>query len=63
MTEDILYFNGIDGASGEYLIPPMTPEQISEIVRGEPRDAEQLQELKWWRQRRVTEATWALRKG
>ena len=55
MTEDILYFNGIDGASGDYLIPPMTPKQLSEIIQGEPRDADHLQELKWWRQRTTQE--------
>lgn len=55
MTEEYLVFNGIDGASGEYLLPPMTPRQLSEIVRGEPWDQEHLRELKWWYQR-VTQA-------
>jgi hypothetical protein len=56
MDEEYLIFNGIDGATGEYLLPQMTPQQLSEIiVGGEPRDSEHLQELKWWHQR-VTEA-------
>ena len=55
MTENNLYFNGIDGASGDYLIPPMSPEQLSEIIRGEPWDADHLQELRYWRQRTTQE--------
>ena len=47
MTGDNLYFNGIDGSTGKYLLEPMTPQQLSEIiVRGEPRDSEHLQDLK-----------------
>ena len=55
MSTERLFFNGINGASGDYLLPPMTPQQVSEIARGEPQDAEQIQELKWWYQR-VTQA-------
>jgi len=51
MSEKFLFLNGINGASGEYLLPPMTPQQISEIARGEPQDAQHLKELKWWYQR------------
>ena len=55
MTSELLCFNGIDGASGNYLLPEMTPGQIVEIARGEPRDAQHLKELKWWYQR-ITQA-------
>jgi len=51
MSSDMLTFNGINGASGEYLLPPMTPEEISAIIRGEERDEAQINELKRWYQR------------
>jgi hypothetical protein len=45
MTEDLLYFNGINGATGEYLLPPLPPKQISKIARGEQFDQLELIEL------------------
>lgn len=47
MSSDLLVFNGINGASGDYLLPPMTPEQIADIARGDRQDEEHLKELKW----------------
>ncbi|MBD2492788.1 C25 family cysteine peptidase [Nostoc sp. FACHB-280] len=44
LTEE-LYFNGIDAASGSYLLPPLTPEQLSRIAQGESFDPEELIEL------------------
>jgi hypothetical protein len=46
-----LIFNGIDGASGDYLLPPLTPRQVSEIAQGEPQDEAHIQELKVWYER------------
>jgi len=41
-----LYFNGIDGASGSYLLPPLTPEEVSRIAQGEDFDPIEISELK-----------------
>lgn len=45
--DEHLVFNGINGATGEYLLPEMTPEQISKVARGEPLDEAFQKELKW----------------
>jgi hypothetical protein len=42
---ELVVFNGIDGASGQYLLPPMSPEQIAKIVMAEPVDEQTLMEL------------------
>src|SRR5579863_6400511 len=62
MNADMLVFNGINGASGEYLLPPMTPQQVSAIVQGEQQDPEQLKELQWWYQR-ITQTTLGPKEG
>ncbi len=56
--ETTLYFNGINGASGEYELPPMTPHQLAQVVSGEEIDEGFLNELK---QRR--EAHWGVKEG
>ncbi|NJM12700.1 MAG: hypothetical protein HC889_13245 [Synechococcaceae cyanobacterium SM1_2_3] len=43
---DLLYFNGINGATGEYGFPPMTSEQFSACLRGEAAP-DNLDELKF----------------
>lgn len=43
---DLLYFNGINGATGEYSFPPMTSEQFSAYLRGEAAP-DNLDELKF----------------
>ncbi|MEH2421683.1 MAG: hypothetical protein V7K48_12405 [Nostoc sp.] len=45
MLNEHLYFNGIDGATGEYLLPPLTPEQVAKIAQGEEFNPAHLQEL------------------
>ena len=62
MNAENLVFNGINGATGNYLLPSMTPQQISEIIIGEKGDTEHIQELKWWFQR-VTQATLGAKEG
>jgi hypothetical protein len=52
MNGDNLYFNGIDGATGKYLIESMTAQDLSGlIVGGEPQNPQHLQELKRWHER------------
>lgn len=46
MELEQLVFNGIDGASGDYLLPPLTPREISALAQGEKLDAWHLAELK-----------------
>ena len=46
-----LYFNGINGATGDYLLPPMAPGDVSKIVQGESLEEAHLKELKHWYER------------
>ena len=45
MSTEQFFFNGIDGATGEYLLPPLTSEQVSQIACGEKFDEAHLLEL------------------
>jgi hypothetical protein len=51
MTSDLLFFNGINGVSGDYLLPPMTPQDVSKIAQGESIDTTHMRELKWYHER------------
>ncbi len=45
-AEDAVVANGVDGSTGGYLLPPLTPRQIALLARGlEPKD-EHFQDLK-----------------
>ncbi len=57
-----LFFNGINGASGDYLLPPMSPQDISKIAQGETLDEVHLRELKFWYQH-LTQAHLGPREG
>jgi hypothetical protein len=46
MDSDQLIFNGINGASGGYLLPPMSPRDISKVAQGEQLDPAHLAELR-----------------
>jgi hypothetical protein len=43
---DLLTFNGVNGATGEYGLPPMTAEELSRFLRGEEKP-ENLAELRF----------------
>jgi hypothetical protein len=45
MTTNLI-FNGINGATGGYLLPEMSTEEISKIAQGEEFDTDHLNELK-----------------
>jgi hypothetical protein len=55
MATDKLVFNGINGATGGYLLPNLTPQEVGRLARGEKLDPQQTRELKWWHNR-VTES-------
>ena len=46
--EDLLYFNGINGESGMYDLPPMTGQELASLIRGE-KPPENLSELRYRR--------------
>lgn len=62
MTDEHLFFNGVDGASGSYLLPPLTPGDVAAAARGEPLDTEHVRELSRWL-RHAREATLGLKEG
>jgi hypothetical protein len=62
MNSDSMAFNGINGATGDYLLPSMTPLQISKIVQGESQDEAHIKELKWWYDR-ITRVTLGPKEG
>ena len=57
-SPDLLFFNGIDVATGEYLTPPMLPGDVAKLARGEPVEQGHLRDL-LTRRRQETEATLA----
>ena len=63
MSDKQLSFNGIDGASGEYLLPAMTCAQLGEIIRGESSDEQSLNDLKHWHQYRTQGAHYGAVEG
>jgi hypothetical protein len=45
-NDEVLYFNGVNGATGSYGMPPMTGEELSTFIQGEARP-ENLDELQF----------------
>ncbi len=44
--DEQLTFNGINGATGAYLLPPVSPRELSAIAKGDTQDDEHLYDLK-----------------
>jgi hypothetical protein len=59
--QELLFFNGIDGESGEYALPPMTGQELSDFIQG-TKPPENLNELKF-RYRQSTQKTFGVREG
>lgn len=59
MYDELLTFNGVDGASGGYLLPAMTSKQLASALAG--RDV--LAEVKKWLQRFATGSLRIIRRG
>jgi hypothetical protein len=49
---ELLYFNGIDGTTGSYLIPPMPAKSLANIAMGERWKPEHLRELEFKKEQR-----------
>ena len=50
-SNSLIFTNGINGDTGDYLLPPLTPEQISKYALGEtfnPNALNELQEKHYW---------------
>ncbi len=49
MATEHLFVNGINGSTGQYLLPPLTPHDVAGIAKGEELDPTHQAELKqWW---------------
>jgi hypothetical protein len=62
MARDAVVFNGIDATTGTYLLPPMSPQALSRVARGQVIDPADLKELRWWHHR-ATEAVFGPKEG
>lgn len=62
MPSDTFFFNGINGANGDYLVPPMLPQDLSLIARGQSPDQQHMREL-ISRHKQATEAHLGVKEG
>ncbi|MGQ0600514.1 MAG: hypothetical protein ACT4QE_02315 [Anaerolineales bacterium] len=60
--EDLLYFNGINGATGDYETMPLPLEKLAQIAKGETLDEQDLKELQQ-KHAQKTEGHWAVKEG
>ena len=62
MSDELMFFNGIDGASGNYSQPALSAAEISKLIRGEKADDGHLRELKF-RHDAATESHFGVKRG
>lgn len=61
MSDQLLYFNGVNASSGEYITPPLRADQLAQLAQGETIAPDQLAELKW--RKGLTEAHMGVKQG
>jgi len=61
--ERLLYFNGIDGRNGDYLLPPAPPRSLADFACGAAVDPARIRELQAWVARGEGKARRGLKEG
>jgi hypothetical protein len=61
--EPLLWFNGLDGRRGTYLLPPVPPRQLADLARGATVDRTRVRELQAWVARGEGKARRGLKEG
>src|SRR5436305_4439406 len=61
--EPMLWFNGLDGRSGDYLTPPVPPRQLADVALGARTDLARVRELQAWVARGEGKARRGLKEG
>ena len=61
--EPLLWFNGLDGRRGTYLLPPVPPRQLADFARGATVDRARVRELQAWVARGEGKARRGLKEG
>ncbi|HEY3566452.1 MAG TPA: hypothetical protein VGP73_00865, partial [Thermoanaerobaculia bacterium] len=59
----MLWFNGLDGRSGDYLMPPVPPRQLADFALGATTDLARVRELQAWVARGEGKARRGLKEG
>ena len=61
--EELLWFNGLDGRRGGYLLPPVSPRDLADLACGATIDATRVRELQAWVARGEGKARRGLKEG
>ena len=61
--EPLLWFNGLDGRRGSYLMPPAPPRRLADLARGATADRIRVRELQAWVARGEGKARRGLKEG